>query len=904
MTDTIFCPSNHLILDAPRCEICGWVRPLPGLLGTITWEIPTVGGTLGGTGTRLHLEVINGVLLLPLGTGGLAAWDLRRQARIWQNPLDPGLRSYGCVADGQRWLTALCDERSIEEAHGGSLVAVTPATGEIRPIWRAEAHKLTLPVPAEREWIVRTANYELVAFERTSDEIVWRHPLAYGQGLVQALAGRILLICDGHILQGDWTLSALDLDTQNLLWQQPVGSMLVHDGLALGDVWVYREEKILAARNLKTGAVVWEKANSHLYGGLASDGNSVFVALRGNRDRQAPDHYLLQALDPQTGTEIWRTGLPDRVNQMLFLAPGSLILTGDHGGLMAFSTRDGSRLWNCEVTSREDPFGTDLICVNDTALIGTCSGRLVAVHVGAPQTPAGDPRDLLAGGKLQAAADGFALAGNLEQAGDIYMDGLNEPFKALQLYERGGQHHKAGDLAYRLERYIQALNAFTALNDLDGQVNALLALGDELKAAPILESMGRLDKAAWAYEKGGDPYNAWKIQLKLRNMDEVSRLSKQLPNDAQVIDGMEAGGFVQEAAEKALSAGLLEKAAKLFHKAGLPYDELQTLKRLVAAHPEDWSLLRIAELARSLGAFEDQADALVGLRRYEEAASAYQTAAEQAEVVDAKNEARIADLYELAAKYYDDSGLDEENKHCHFKVIYYRRLPWVTINGTASMTFIEGEFNMLDLKVQNIGRGTARDVSIRANADRFELDPDATRKLMEKDLRSLHYTRTKEITIGLRPLKDQVGDNVTLTLEWSWTDDQGKSYSDYAQTIIRVKRRGESSGSTPVQNIYHIEAGGKVIQADGNVNVIGGDYAVGDKFGGDKIMAGANKGDQVNVNRPRGFQIHSDGPAAASGAAEGCASECIPCPVCHLPVKVGDHFCDKCGHDMSAPVKE
>jgi outer membrane protein assembly factor BamB len=904
MTDTIFCPSNHLLLDAPRCEICGWVRPLPGSLGTIAWEVPSVGGPLGGTGARVHLEIENGVLLLPLGTGALTAWDLRRQARIWQKNLDPGIRSYGCVADGRRWLTALCDERSIEEAHGGSLVAVAPATGEIRPIWQAGAHKLSLPVPAEHEWIVRTADYELVAFDRATDEIVWRRPLAYGQGLVQALPGRTLLFCDGHIIQGDWTLSALDLDTQNLLWQQPVSSILVHAGLALGDVWVYREEKKLAARNLKTGAVVWEKDCSHLYGGLASDGNSVFVALRGNRDRQAPDHYLLQALDPQTGSEIWRMGLPDRVNQMVYLAPGSLILTGDHGGLMAFSTRDGSRLWSCEATIREDPFGTDLICENGLALIGTRSGRFAAVHVGIPQKTAGDPRELLAGGKLQAAADGFALAGNLEQAGDIYADGLNEPLKALQLYERGGRHRKAADLAFRLGRYTQALDAFTALNDLDGQVNALLALGDELKAAPILESMGRLDKAAWAYEKGGDPYNAWKIHLRLQHPEEVHRLTALLPDNAYVIDALDAAGLVREAAEKALLAGLLEKAAKLFHKAGQAQQELGTLKRLVEIHPEDWSLLRISELARSQGAFEDQANALAALHRNDEAALAYQNAAEQSEVLDAGNEARVAGLYEQAAKYYRYCGLDEEYKHCHYKVIHYRRLPWVVVNGTAPKAFIEGEFNSLVLQVKNIGRGAAHDVAIRANEDRFELDPDATRILMEKDLRSLYYSRTKEVTISLRPLKGQVGDNVTLILEWTWKDDAGNVYSDSAQTIIKVKRQGDSSGSTPVQNIYNVSAGGKVIQADGDVQVIDGDYAAGDKIGGDKVMAGANKGDQVNINRPHGFQIHSDEPASNDGEPEPCGEPCIPCPVCHLPVRVGDHFCDKCGHDMttSAPV--
>jgi hypothetical protein len=238
---------------------------------------------------------------------------------------------------------------------------------------------------------------------------------------------------------------------------------------------------------------------------------------------------------------------------------------------------------------------------------------------------------------------------------------------------------------------------------------------------------------------------------------------------------------------------------------------------------------------------------------------------------DPKNEDEIARLYEQASHYYEELGLDTEFQNCWEKLVYYRHLPEIKVEGHIHSKFREGEFNTIELVILNIGNGIAYNVRINAGSSRFEIDEE---KMLEVLNKRLSPGGSHSVNIYIRPKKDQVGE-VPLALEWSWQDRFDNSYHGRTTTPVTVLRQEDRSPSSEPQ-IINI---GTIIQ--------------GDHVGGDKVADGGYKGDKVEINHDQG-STHRQSKATNKPFAQRL------CPNCHLPVQPEDAHCTECGFQLSS----
>jgi hypothetical protein len=256
-----------------------------------------------------------------------------------------------------------------------------------------------------------------------------------------------------------------------------------------------------------------------------------------------------------------------------------------------------------------------------------------------------------------------------------------------------------------------------------------------------------------------------------------------------------------------------------------------------------------------------------------EAAEAFQHAAEQAQNRTPEQENEISRLYAEAYQLFEGQGMDAEAARCWQWVIQYRRMPWVIVlKGQAQKAFIEETFSTLVLTLRNTGRGVAHNVRVRADSQRFELDASTTGAIAH-----LAPGREREISLHIRPLKNQVGE-LPLVLHWDWTDQKEQAYQQDKSWPVDVKRLNEpGSSATPVEIHYH----GPVYQAQENIEIVGQDKIGGDKVTGDQVQAGGQKGDKVVMAR--------------STAARPPRL----CPNCGLQVESAKFkFCKVCGADL------
>ena len=532
-------------------------------------------------------------------------------------------------------------------------------------------------------------------------------------------------------------------------------------------------------------------------------------------------------------------------------------------------------LWEYSLGSDEDPIHTSLLVADGLLVAGTYAGKVIALTVGAPPAAAEDPQAALKRGDHRTAADAFALAGNLRQAAELYASELREPGKALALYEHAGLFREAGQLAQAQGLHHEALAYFESADDLLSQAQALLALGDEREAAQRYEQAGELQTAAELYEKVGQARKALDLYRKLGNLPNILRLAAQVTFSPSDIEFLAQQGQLVEAGEAAQKAGTLDWAAKLFRQAGEGPKELEALSALVAKQPEPWALERLAELARGMGKFQQEAQVCEQLGRPQRTADAYQRAARQAEKIEPDNEAHIAALYERAAHFFNETGMEDEYQQCWAKHVYYARLPQVVVEGTTEKAFREGEWNRMTIRVRNTGRGVAFNIQVNVSRDRFEIDTSATGPLVG----NLAPQRERVTAIHVRPLKDQVGDAVPLQLEWAWQREDRREFHDCASASVPVKRHGESpTGGTPV-----------VINA--GTYVAGGTY-----IGGDQVQDGGQKGDKVEIRRDEGVRLHASESSQPGPQAL--------CPNCHLPLPADATFCDGCGQPVGQSSQE
>jgi tetratricopeptide (TPR) repeat protein len=563
------------------------------------------------------------------------------------------------------------------------------------------------------------------------------------------------------------------------------------------------------------------------------------------------------------------------------LKEGNLFLGSDDGRVLAYSSSEGELLWEHTFSSDEDPIRSELVVAEDLLLTGTYYGQAIALRVAAPPHELETPKAYLDREEYEAAAAAFALSGDLRSAAEIFAQKVQGFDKAFALYEHAGLFQEAGELARSQGMHSQAREHFRKAGDLLAEAEMDLKMGDDLGAAKKYEQAGELKEAARLYEQAGELRAALDLHKRLRAVPDILRLVSQVIFTPGDIEYLEKEGRLKEAGNAAVKAGALEKAAKLFKEAGEGEREWGVLVQLTRKRPEEWVWERLAKLSRGRGEFRQEAEAWENLKRSQKAAEAYQFAARQMEQVDPSNEAAIAALYERAAVSFGEAGVEADEKLCQAKVVHYRRLPLIKVKGHTNQAFKEEEWNMLELVVQNVGRGVALHVRVRVGEGLFDVD-ETTGTLA---IRRLAAETDKTIRVYARPKEREFGSAVPLRLDWSWESREGQRFDGFVSTHVPVLRRDESRpGGTP-QVVYI----GKVVHG----NEISGDLIEGDQIGGDKVETGAQKGDRVEIQRGESVRLHGEG-LDSQGAKEP-PEPTVPCPNCHLPVLQEENFCQVCG---------
>ncbi|MGC1379329.1 MAG: PQQ-binding-like beta-propeller repeat protein [Anaerolineales bacterium] len=879
---TIFCPSSHLILSAARCAQCGWQRPPLGRIGEPAWQPVLLKAGLGGPGSHVFAgpAAAQGVLALPMNNREIIGLDLPDGKERWRAPLGEGLVTRQLVGDGDSILLALSDERSLESAGPGQLARLDPLSGKLSSLWQAGGHQLSSPACSETHIVVSAANSELIAFRRAAAlEVAWRAPLrTFWTVAPPHIAAGSVFVCDGQAMQGEGWLKAFNLLTGKQIWSKPTQGLIPHPLASCAGQLIFQNgRKRLVAWDAASGRETWGLDFDKFYTPPVAGGGRIFFVTRGQAARDSAEHYLLKALDPTSGKLLWETPLPARVSIPPLWAGCQVYLAGEDGRLFAFDEQNGGQVFTPQqVGSDEDPPRAMLLAAEGLLVAGTYSGKVTALQVEEPCQEMEAPEAYLGRGEAESAAVALALQGKFDEAGGLYADELRDTSKAVALYAHAKRFDKAADLCARQGLLAEAEKYYEQAGDLPKQAEILLLRGDKQGAARIFASIGQAEKAADLFEQAGDWPAALELYEKLGNEEAATRVERQMPPNSQRVEArlkrLEQQGKFAEAAAEALRARLFRDAADFFQKAGQPEDELDALLKLAEEKPEEWLLERVAESARSLGRFLDEAKIREKLNHPHRTAEAYHRAAMQAERLKRADLTIIGDLYQKAEGFAAQAGAKNLERECHVKVILYLGLPDIAVQVSIPQDFEEGGFNKMKLTLYNQGHGVAKNIYFQAAGDRFEID--ATSSTLR--LGNLAEAESDERIIRVRPLEKQVGATVPLLLEWRWQDESGKEYCNSITADVPVRHKGEQRlGNTPqVINIGTLIQGDQLLQ-------------------GDKLAEGASKqvGDRVEIQRGGGVRVTDDEQRTKPASPT--------CPNCKLPNDPDAKFCVHCQQPLA-----
>ena len=850
---TIFCPQDHLILTEAVCPVCGWQRPPQVPQGTLLWDVLQLDCGIGGPSSRPG--IVNGIAVFPLRMGGMVAVNQVAGQVIWQSDPKPEANITKLQTFGDRLIAAAVDNRSIDQAGNAHLICVDPQTGEQEMVWEGYGFTITEPVLTDNLIIVRTAKSKLVALDiHDSARVVWEVPLKSYKPISPVVHDGLVFAWDGEISKVKSTLKTFELKTGKDLWQASIDEIDCAPAAA-GGKFIYRSgKKNLTAISLENGEQLWRKAFRKIYSTPVIHGDRLFQVACGDENTKAAGYYSLMAIDLNSGDLIWSVPLGIRAKEILCLPDGNLLVGMGDRNLAICSSKDGKVLWQYSFGDEEvHRVQTHLIVKNGICWAGTKGGEIAAIQLGSELTKIPDPQDCLDKGDYEEAAIAFALTNQLNRAAKIYLEKLDQPRKALAIFDH--------------------------LEDDKGRLKSYLKMGDDLSAACLLEASGNFAEAAKHYEEAEKYREAMQLYRKLGNHAEVDRVRKYLVLGSEDIDLLEEEGKINEAGDLAVKLKKYKRAIELYKQVPElePKTLLNTYQLINELNPEEWSMHEMAEFARGLGKFLIQAETYESLKETDKAAIAYKNYAMQLETLDPSKKSTIAQMYDKACRLFDQEGLLDECEECLEKCRAINKLPVIQIYGKTEGAFRESSgWNKVLFTVENIGYGRSDEITFRILGEKFEFDEPSLKQKIE------HLAAHKKVDIELyiRPVEGQTGEGVPLTIEWSWKDRNAKTYQAQTTKGVLVKSRDDSrTDNTPVT-------------INATTYIAGDDNSK--KIEGDNIEDGGQKGDRV--------EIHHDGHVKVIDEEYG---ELTPknlvrkCPICSLEVDNDAEFCDKCGNKIN-----
>lgn len=855
----IFCPNNHLILEDQVCKKCGWQRTLSGTIGQPLWGPVDI---LAGFGRESRdsfgkFNLLDDLLIVPLRSNELLGLSLSSGQIRWRVAVPVGKRVVGVVVESGKVFVTTQDTHSLMEVvKPGTISVLDPLNGSLTPFYTAPSHDLSIPIFWQDRFFVRTAESKLYALDRGDPtHALWDFPLGtWWATPMNLVEGRIVLV-DGNAIFSNGSLLAVDAQKGSVCWQMELQSLptkpLAAAGNQLALVNNKREVQVL---NATTGELLWKRNFLTVYSSPVFHQNQLIVSVRGNKDKNSEQYYSLASLDSKTGETLWQVPLTSRVR----ISPacfGDLLMLADDGQkLRALNASDGSERWNFPLGHEEDPIHTHVFLTEKTAVAGTYYGQLVAITTREEKQAIVSPASYVKKGDWKSAAEAYALAATYGKAADIYSNKLGEIDKALQLYERGNEFSKAARLALDHKLYSLALEFYRKAQDVSGEAETLLYMGDLEGAAKLFKDLSNLPRAALVLEQAGKFQAAANLYLQAGKIGDYSRLILKTSWDATEAERLRDSGNIETAAMWEISNQMFLEAARDFRSLGRVYDELEALKKHVvqsANQVAQWVWQRIAELSEEQGDYITASRAWQKLDRPENAGYAFLKLADQKateiiqplESIPAQKKEELSTLYTQAADAFKAAGLSENEERCRDQVRRYQQLPKVVILEVESSSgFREMEWNSLRISVQNIGYGRAIDVTFRIGESRFEVQEQSRTFCF-----NLSSGLTKNHLLHLRPLRDQTGACVPLEIKWTWKDYRDGYWEENGRIPVRVVGQKDAESVPPI--IYQIHNLGNLVQ--------------GTQIQGDSVE---QKGDRVTINRQGGL---SEPPGITVSADDG-----------------------------------
>lgn len=455
LRSALFCPKRHLLLAAARCPQCGWQRPPARRQGEAAWGALELGAGLGGPGTGVFARpaVAGDVAVWALRDGELVTLELASGQILRRQALEAGRRVAQLAADSAGdLLLALSDERLMGEAGAGWLESFDARRGQRRRIWPLDqegdpsASLLSPAVVGSGCILLRTSQPELVCLESEAPQpgrLRWRLALQswwpQAPVIAQGASGGWAALQDGRPMLNEGRLLVVALATGQVIWERPTAEMAPQAPLFCGESLVVASRKNgLACLDAASGSLRWRALLPKIYSELACDGRQVYVVARGEKAATSPRHYLLTGLDLDSGEITWQAPLPGPAHLLTCLSDGTLAAGDAQGRVLAFRPGSDSPAWQYVLGSDEDPLQSHFVEAGGLLLVGSYHGRAAALQL-EPLAPLDDPAGHIARGELLQAAEAYALAGDLEKAGNIFALELGEPELALALFRHAGK---------------------------------------------------------------------------------------------------------------------------------------------------------------------------------------------------------------------------------------------------------------------------------------------------------------------------------------------------------------------------------------------------------------------------------------------------------------------------------
>jgi outer membrane protein assembly factor BamB/tetratricopeptide (TPR) repeat protein len=774
----IFCPQCHdLILDLPACSACGWQRPLTSDdAGKLVWQ-----GDLGHrlAKPRCYSVVAGGGYCATTEDGAVVALDLATGQKLWEHALGAGCATHALATDGVRLFVGCTDTRPIPSP-GKAFLALEARTGEIAWEYSTSAHSYSAAAVSEDTIVFVSSEGLLYAVEAASGRRCWQraHP-HWGPEAPTVGAG---VICAGGRAE---TLVAYSASDGAELWRFAAegwfaGELTIAEGRVFALCW----DGYLYVLDAQSGQLLW-KARGERDKGFTSPpaiaGGRLFIGSRvyDASDEQQKPTYAMLALDAADGAELWRFYTGRHIFAPPAAADDTVLFGTDDGSFYTLDAASGAERWQARIDGR---IVAQPQVDGDMAFVGERSGTIYAFRWRAGTTEQLlAPEAHLERGEHELAAVAYALHGHLEASAALYEQRLGRPREAALLYERAGQPGKAALLWEQLGELRHARDRYADAGDSGGLARTLAQLGEPRQAAHLYEQIGSFEAAAQLYEESGDRIKAAELYDQSGQYSRARAIWESLGRWERQVDDLLREGQPTEAATVLEQHGQLERAAELYEAAGQLLQALDLRVRL-----EHWE--RVTALAATVGDDEQAAVAHEQLHQQQPAAAAYERAAQQAAAK--ADEERAAALYERAARLYAEIYDEERAAACRREVLRYHHLPEVVISGEADAPFVEYEWNVLTLRVENAGYGPARAITV-ALRGAFDVEGDL-------QIAVLPPQRSAALEISLRPHREHYGPKVPLEIVLQYEDARGNRYEAMRRHRVHVVRQGaEHSAITP-----------------------------------------------------------------------------------------------------------